>query len=227
MSEPQQICADGDRSRWTTVHGVHGPNMTDITRGQSHTGGWWHSARGQVAGRGPFVAGAQWVPADSSERRNTEGMRRLRGTSWKIALRVAAGREAGTLRRVDRAGGNNSKACRIVGVHRMTGTRWRHGRKIRNTAGRTVHHPRSSMGPRLTPMPPRMAPPVDGSPTHRPQGPSPGARTGLRACNWQCRPAECRKRSTSAVCASGDTAPSTRSPAPSRRSSSPTVGRSG
>ena len=39
------------------------------------------------------------------------------------------------------AGVNNSKACRIVGIHRKTGTRWRYGRTIRNTAGATVHYP--------------------------------------------------------------------------------------
>jgi transposase len=40
---------------------------------------------------------------------------------------------------------DNSKACRIVGVNRKTGTRWRYGRKIRNTAGETVHYPPVTM----------------------------------------------------------------------------------
>ncbi len=39
------------------------------------------------------------------------------------------------------AGMNNSEACRIVGVHRRTGTRWRYGRTIRNIAGERVHYP--------------------------------------------------------------------------------------
>ena len=38
-------------------------------------------------------------------------------------------------------GVSNSEACRIVGVNRRTGTRWRYGRTIRNTAGEPVHYP--------------------------------------------------------------------------------------
>ncbi|MGH3968867.1 MAG: IS30 family transposase, partial [Mycobacterium sp.] len=34
-----------------------------------------------------------------------------------------------------------SEACRIVGINRRTGTRWRYGRTIRNSAGETVHYP--------------------------------------------------------------------------------------
>jgi transposase, IS30 family len=37
-------------------------------------------------------------------------------------------------------GVNNSEACRMVGVNRRTGTRWRHGRTIRNTAGEPVQY---------------------------------------------------------------------------------------
>jgi transposase, IS30 family len=35
----------------------------------------------------------------------------------------------------------NAEACRVVGINRRTGTRWRLGRSIRNTAGEAVHYP--------------------------------------------------------------------------------------
>ena len=35
----------------------------------------------------------------------------------------------------------NAEACRIVGINRRTGTRWRYGRTILNTAGEPVHYP--------------------------------------------------------------------------------------
>ena len=38
-------------------------------------------------------------------------------------------------------GVGNSEACRIVGINRRTGTRWRYGRRILNTAGQAVHYP--------------------------------------------------------------------------------------
>jgi IS30 family transposase len=38
-------------------------------------------------------------------------------------------------------GVSNSQACRIVGINRKTGTRWRYGRTIRNKAGESVHYP--------------------------------------------------------------------------------------
>lgn len=38
-------------------------------------------------------------------------------------------------------GVSNSEACRIVGINRRTGTRWRYGRTIHNTAGESVHYP--------------------------------------------------------------------------------------
>jgi len=38
-------------------------------------------------------------------------------------------------------GVSNSEACRIVGINRRTGTRWRYGRTILNTAGEPVHYP--------------------------------------------------------------------------------------
>ena len=35
----------------------------------------------------------------------------------------------------------NAEACRVVGINRRTGTRWRLGRSIRNMAGEAVHYP--------------------------------------------------------------------------------------
>jgi len=37
---------------------------------------------------------------------------------------------------------NNTQACRIVGIDRKTGNRWRYGRSIRNSVGERVHYPR-------------------------------------------------------------------------------------
>jgi transposase, IS30 family len=38
-------------------------------------------------------------------------------------------------------GVSNSEACRMVGINRRTGTRWRHGRTITNRAGRARQYP--------------------------------------------------------------------------------------
>jgi transposase, IS30 family len=38
-------------------------------------------------------------------------------------------------------GVSNSQACRVVGINRRTGTRWRYGRTILNRAGEPVHYP--------------------------------------------------------------------------------------
>src|SRR5437660_12811166 len=38
-------------------------------------------------------------------------------------------------------GFGNSEACRIVGVNRRTGKRWRHGRTITGSGGRRLHYP--------------------------------------------------------------------------------------
>ena len=37
-------------------------------------------------------------------------------------------------------GVNNSEACRVVGINRKTGNRWRYGRSVRNSAGARVHY---------------------------------------------------------------------------------------
>jgi IS30 family transposase len=38
-------------------------------------------------------------------------------------------------------GVNSSEACRIVGINRRTGKRWRHGRTISSSGGRRLHYP--------------------------------------------------------------------------------------
>jgi IS30 family transposase len=35
----------------------------------------------------------------------------------------------------------NAEACRVVGINRRTGTRWRHGREITSSNGRRLHYP--------------------------------------------------------------------------------------
>ena len=38
-------------------------------------------------------------------------------------------------------GVTNSEACRLVGINRKTGTRWRYGRSVRNSVGELLHYP--------------------------------------------------------------------------------------
>src|SRR4051812_32297180 len=38
-------------------------------------------------------------------------------------------------------GVSNAEACRVVGINRRTGTRWRYGRQVRNSAGDVVNYP--------------------------------------------------------------------------------------
>ena len=38
-------------------------------------------------------------------------------------------------------GVSNSEACRLVGINRKTGTRWRYGRSVRNSVGEVLHYP--------------------------------------------------------------------------------------
>ena len=44
-------------------------------------------------------------------------------------------------RRLMEQGMSNSAACRVVGVNRRTGTRWRYGRKYTNRAGEQWEYP--------------------------------------------------------------------------------------
>jgi IS30 family transposase len=36
---------------------------------------------------------------------------------------------------------NNSDACRLGGINRKTGNRWRYGRSVRNSVGELLHYP--------------------------------------------------------------------------------------
>jgi hypothetical protein len=47
----------------------------------------------------------------------------------------------------------NSEACRVVGIDRKTGNRWRYGRKVRNSAGAVVIYPRDAVVSRSMPTP--------------------------------------------------------------------------
>jgi IS30 family transposase len=38
-------------------------------------------------------------------------------------------------------GVSNAEAWRLVGINRRTGTRWRYGRSVRNSAGEVLHYP--------------------------------------------------------------------------------------
>ncbi|QYB00299.1 IS30 family transposase (plasmid) [Rhodococcus sp. USK10] len=57
--------------------------------------------------------------------------------------------------RLIRQGVGNSEACRRVGINRRTGTRWRFGRTITNTAGEPVHYPPVTSDVRTRPRSPR------------------------------------------------------------------------
>src|SRR6266542_307256 len=58
-----------------------------------------------------------------------------RGTG---ALPLAEEREQ--FARLIAQGFNNSEACRIVGINRRTGKRWRHGRTITSSSGQRLHY---------------------------------------------------------------------------------------
>src|SRR3954454_20805105 len=80
--------------------------------------------------------------ADSTERRNTNvvtevAMRERRRTP---AGGVQAEKQQQYLRLIAQ-GLNNSEACRLVGINRKTGNRWRYGRTVVNTAGERVRYP--------------------------------------------------------------------------------------
>jgi IS30 family transposase len=62
-----------------------------------------------------------------------------------VAVRKARGgvllvEERERFARLVAQGVSNAEACRIVGINRKTGIRWRNGRTIRNTAGEAVHY---------------------------------------------------------------------------------------
>ena len=91
-------------------------------------------------------------------------------------------------------GVSNAEACRIVGINRKTGIRWRYGRTIRNTAGEAVHY-----------LPVRVTAPTAPHPRYLSlaecQWPSGGIQFwpdkrarlagGLMVCLWPCRSGLC------------------------------------
>ncbi|WP_350339520.1 helix-turn-helix domain-containing protein [Pengzhenrongella frigida] len=44
-------------------------------------------------------------------------------------------------------GVSNAEACRVVGVHRRTGTRWRLGRTVISSSGSALRRPRVDLAP--------------------------------------------------------------------------------
>src|SRR4051794_24167031 len=80
--------------------------------------------------------------ADSTERRNTNVV-------LEVAMRERRRTPAGGVQaekqqqyvRLIAEGLNNSEACRLVGINRKTGNRWRYGRTVLNTAGEVVRYP--------------------------------------------------------------------------------------
>ena len=58
------------------------------------------------------------------------------GAAWSIA----ADGEACLVSRLIARGMNNSEACRIVGINRRTGKRWRHGRPMTAADGSRYHY---------------------------------------------------------------------------------------
>ncbi len=44
-------------------------------------------------------------------------------------------------------GVSNAEACRLVGINRKTGTRWRYGRSVVNAVGEVLHYPAVTIKP--------------------------------------------------------------------------------
>ena len=44
-------------------------------------------------------------------------------------------------------GVSNAEACRLVGINRRTGTRWRYGRSVQNSVGEVLHYPAVTITP--------------------------------------------------------------------------------
>ena len=62
------------------------------------------------------------------------------GRSRTTHAGVASTEKQARFVRLIEQGVNNSEACRQVGINRRTGTRWRFGRTVQNTAGVDVHY---------------------------------------------------------------------------------------
>lgn len=74
------------------------------------------------------------------------------GVSQHGRLGVALTEVRGAFERLIAQGVSNSEACRVVGINRRTGTRWRYGRDIPATGGRTLHYPPVITTNRTTPI---------------------------------------------------------------------------
>ena len=99
-------------------------------------------------------------------------------------------------------GVNNSEACRLVGINRKTGTRWRYGRTVVNSAGELVHYPPVKI---IEPKPrsPRYCPSRSGS---RSPTCSPAARPSARSrASWDARRRRSAARSAATATLTGAT----------------------
>ncbi len=61
------------------------------------------------------------------------------GPGWRGVAPQTAKREQ--FGRLIASGAPDAEACRMVGINRRTGTRWRHGREITSSSGRRLHYP--------------------------------------------------------------------------------------
>jgi IS30 family transposase len=100
--------------------------------------------------------GANIPAADSSERRNTEGISGVAmGQGRRRRPSHALAEKQDKFVRLIAQGVSNSEACRTVGINRRTGTRWRFGRTVLNTAGEAVQYPPVRIATPLKPRHPR------------------------------------------------------------------------
>ncbi len=63
------------------------------------------------------------------------------GIDERRAVGVALFEQRERFSRLIARGVSNSEACRLVGINRRTGTRWRFGRTVLDAAGRAVQYP--------------------------------------------------------------------------------------
>jgi len=102
-----------------------------------------------------------WTPAQRPAPSRMPGTgrgpesRRCDGAGSTTAYKPWVVGEAGQVRSVDRAGVEQLRGCRRVGINRQTGTRWRFGRTVLSTAGGAVHCPSFPDSTRCRPRQPR------------------------------------------------------------------------
>ncbi len=82
--------------------------------------------------------------------RSVQQLAKIRNTGLDVLVQ-----EHDRFARLIAQGMANAEACRIVGINRRTGTRWRFGRTILNTAGEPVHYPPVRIVPAPRPRHPR------------------------------------------------------------------------